>query len=200
MKTQDPTTPRTGGDSRSGGDGTERIKQTGKEAASAAKRQARARLEEGKHSAATTASHASETLDEVSSTLAAEGHETLAQAVHATSARISSFARYVETHNLDELTQEARRLARENPGLLIAGGVALGVALGRFFKASAASSAAQEGMGETTRTGGSADYMGAGADPYAGADSYAGADPHAEQRPSDPNRLTTQQSEGWRQP
>lgn len=52
------------------------------------------------------------------------------------SARLGDLAGYLQTRSLDEITGEMRRMARENPALFIAGGVAAGLLLSRFFKAS----------------------------------------------------------------
>jgi hypothetical protein len=119
-------------------DSTARVKQAGREAASRTKEELRSRLEHGKASAATAVGETTEALDQASARWAEGGHETLAEAASAMSAKLAKLADYVETHSLDEVTRDARRVARENPALMIAGGVALGLALSRFFKASAA--------------------------------------------------------------
>jgi hypothetical protein len=116
----------------------QRVKEAGREAVSQAKQQAEAKFEKGAQSAAAAADQTTEALDRMGANLEAEGHDTLAQAAYATSARISTLARYVETRTLDELTREAGQMARNNPALMIAGGVVLGLALSRFFKGSSA--------------------------------------------------------------
>jgi hypothetical protein len=50
--------------------------------------------------------------------------------------RLHGFSDYLENRRIDELFEDARRLAQRNPGLFIAGGVVLGLALSRFLKAS----------------------------------------------------------------
>lgn len=139
MEPKDTTKPAYGGSNadRQGSDEqAERIKQAGKDATENVRRKARSRLEEGKDTAAAAADDTRSALEAAGSRLSEQGHETLAQAAYQASERISTLAEYIETHSLDELTQEARRLARSNPALMIAGGVALGFALSRFFKAS----------------------------------------------------------------
>lgn len=113
-----------------------RIKDVAKDAASSAKEQVRTKLEEGKRHATEVASSTTSALEKVATDLSAEGQETLAQAAAAMSEKLTGLARYVETRSVDDLMRDAQRLAQRNPGLLLAGGVALGLALSRFFKAS----------------------------------------------------------------
>lgn len=116
----------------------ERIREAGREGMAAARQQAESKLDQGRQATAETADRTSRALDETASRLSAEGQESLAQAASALSHRLSNLAGYLENHSLDELTHEARRIARDNPALFIAGGVAVGLALSRFFKASTA--------------------------------------------------------------
>jgi hypothetical protein len=52
------------------------------------------------------------------------------------SAQLAKLAEHVGSKSLDELARDARDLAQRNPGLVIAGGLAIGFALTRFVKAS----------------------------------------------------------------
>jgi hypothetical protein len=118
----------------------ERIKKAGKEMASDMARevndQARSTLESGKAQAADAVERTSAALDETAANLAAEGQESLAQVAGMLSGQLSGLAHALESRSLDDLVGEARNLAHRNPGLFLAGGVALGIALSRFFKAS----------------------------------------------------------------
>ena len=67
------------------------------------------------------------------------GQAKLSEATAALASKMHGFSSYLENRSVDDLFDDARRLAARNPGLLIAGGVVLGVALSRFFKASMAS-------------------------------------------------------------
>jgi hypothetical protein len=111
-------------------------KRAGKEGAAAARDAAQSGIEEGRQSAATVAADASDALDETAASLYARGQEGLAQAAGEMSQRLSRLADYLEDRSTDDLMREARRLARDNPTMFIAGGLALGIALSRFFKAS----------------------------------------------------------------
>jgi hypothetical protein len=52
------------------------------------------------------------------------------------STRLSEAAHHLEGRSIDELANDAKRLARENPALFMLGSVAVGFGLSRFFKAS----------------------------------------------------------------
>ncbi|MFW6094553.1 MAG: hypothetical protein ACODAC_11320 [Pseudomonadota bacterium] len=138
MKSPDPTNqPRGNGDPRGEADAGERVRQTGQEAVEAAKSETRQRLEQGKSTAADTVASTSEALDEAARSLSSQGQETLAQAISTLSGRLSGLAGQLESRSVEDLTRDASRLARANPAIFVAGSVALGVALSRFFKASA---------------------------------------------------------------
>lgn len=132
MSTPTPGTPRGPGDTR----GESRAKRAGKEGAAAARETAQSRIDEGKRTAASVAGDASDALDETAASLSARGQDSLAEAATAMSDRLSQLSGYLEGRSTDELMREARRLARDNPAMFVAGGVALGLALSRFFKAS----------------------------------------------------------------
>lgn len=105
-------------------------------AASSAKDQVREKIEDGKRAATSAAEDTTEALDNVASDLSAQGHESLAKATSTMSAQLAELADHVGNKSLDELVRDARDLASRNPGLVIAGGLAIGFALTRFVKAS----------------------------------------------------------------
>lgn len=145
-----------------GGDDKERIRQAGQEALSGATEDVRARLERGKSTAADSAASTSEVLEHTASDLSSHGQESLARATSALAGRLSDLATQLEQRSLDELTRDASELARRNPGLFVAGGLAVGVALSRFFKATPPS--AESSTTGVQRSGGPA-YGGEGALP-----------------------------------
>lgn len=114
----------------------ERIEQAGREGAAVFKDEARSSLERGKSSAAGMAGDASDALEEAASSLASQGRDSLADAASMMSTRLSGLAEALESRSVDDLLRQARRMARENPALFAAGGVAVGLALARFFRAS----------------------------------------------------------------
>lgn len=111
----------------------------GREAASAAKRHADTLLADVKSGAADAAHEISGAIDPLAGSLADSGQETLGRAVGALSNRLHRFAGYLEEISLNDLARDGQRMAQRNPGLFIAGGLALGFALSRFLKASAGS-------------------------------------------------------------
>jgi hypothetical protein len=82
------------------------------------------------------AADASDAIDATAGTLAESGHETLSQFAASISDRVRTFSTYLENRQLEELVDDARRLAQRNPALFVAGGIALGFTLSRFLKAS----------------------------------------------------------------
>src|SRR5690606_34687008 len=75
-------------------------------------------------------------MNQAASAFAERGQQSLSQAAQVLSGRLGDLSGYLQTRSLDEIVAEARRMARENPALFIAGGVAAGLLLSRFFKAS----------------------------------------------------------------
>jgi hypothetical protein len=88
--------------------------------------------------ATTLTAEASAAIDRAADGFASSGQETLSQATAALSDRVRTLSKYLEDRRLEDLIGDARQLARSNPTLFVAGGVALGFALSRFLKASAA--------------------------------------------------------------
>lgn len=136
-------------DPESPADPNERLKHAGERAASSAKAKARSGFDQSKRAAADSADRASEALSEASEKLSEAKEQTLADGAKFLSERLSSLADDLKNRSVDELTSDARRLARDNPGMFVAGGVALGLALTRFFKASASTSGPRGGNGDT---------------------------------------------------
>jgi hypothetical protein len=118
----------------------ERLKATAEgvagQAAELARQQAEGVYRRGSESASIAARSGADALDETANRLSAEGQESLAQAASYMSHRLSDLASQLEHPNLDDLMQQARRLARDNPALFVGGGVVVGLALSRFFRAS----------------------------------------------------------------
>lgn len=114
----------------------ERMKESAKQAAGSLQDEARGRLEGGKSTVARSARRTADALHQAADSLSAEGEGGLSQAFAVMADQLSALSASVERRSLDELSRDAQRLARENPGIFIAGGVVLGVALTRFFKAS----------------------------------------------------------------
>ena len=117
------TTDRTQGSSGKTGI-TERIKQDGRDKIESTKRSAADQIEQVAHAL----SRAGEELN--------QSQPTLANYASQFSSTVNTLATRLRDGNLDELIDETRELARRNPTMFLAGGVALGFALSRFLKAS----------------------------------------------------------------
>ena len=115
----------------------ERIREAGQAGAAAAKDAVKSQLNEGKTAASQAARSTAEAMEEAASSLAGQDRDSLARVASSMAEQLSDLAKSLEQRSLDELTRDARQLARKHPGLFIAGGVALGLAMGRFFRASA---------------------------------------------------------------
>lgn len=126
------------------GEATERMKQAGRETVDSVRNEARGAAQEtatkGQTAAASVAGDSAEALDRAAQAYAEQGNESLARSASALSSKLAALADRLEHQSLDDLTREAKRIARNNPAQFIAGGLVLGLALSRFFKASSSRS------------------------------------------------------------
>jgi hypothetical protein len=111
--------------------------------------EARRRAESMKAQAGEQAERTAHALDSAADELAAEGQESLAHAVSSFSKQLGDLASQLEHKSIDDLVHDAGRLASRNPLLFVAGSVAAGMLLSRFFKARQPTSSAR-GMGAGT--------------------------------------------------
>lgn len=124
---------------------------SGFQAAETAKQTARSVFGDAKRAAVDATEQTASAIGDASASLEDSGQSDLSQATAALASKLHDFSGYLENRSINDLFDDARRLAARNPGLFIAGGVVLGVALSRFFKASMASSS-------STRTRSQADF------------------------------------------
>jgi hypothetical protein len=132
--TSSPRADKSNGDSQRS-DSSERLGNAAREAASGAQRQAESVYRDVSSGAATTADETSDVIENAATALDESGHETLGKATAALADHVRKFSAYLESRKLEDFVRDAQRLAQRNPALFIAGGVALGFALSRFFKA-----------------------------------------------------------------
>ncbi len=120
------------------GDGTtqQKIKQEIKDAKREVGAKARKKAEAGQHRLAEEADALSDAIDAAAATLDDNDRQGLARYTREMSRRLAEAAGHLEGRSLDELADDAKRLARENPALFMLGSVAVGFGLSRFFKAS----------------------------------------------------------------
>lgn len=132
----DPSRPTNGSNRSQDRSTAERLATAGSQAAQSAKRQAESAFSDAKHTAAAAAGNTSAAIDSAAAALADSGQQNLSQLAQSMSQRLSEFAGYLEQRSVNELMSDAGNIAKRNPGLFIAGGVVLGIALSRFLKAS----------------------------------------------------------------
>jgi exonuclease VII small subunit len=99
----------------------QRLKQDGKQT-----------LEQRKRSAADHINDIAQALERAASQL----DDPLASYANRAALGVGNLATRLREGSIDDLLEDTRRLARRNPALFLAGGVAIGFALSRFIKAS----------------------------------------------------------------
>jgi hypothetical protein len=151
---------------------TGRIKEDGKQRIDATKRSAADQIEQ----VANVISRAGSDLN--------DGQPRLANYANRAADRVSSLANRLREASIEDLLEDTRTLARRNPGLFILGGIALGIVVSRFLKASSSNLESSEldyDYGTETYTGESAAATLAGRDDTsttygAGSTSFSGQD------------------------
>ncbi len=135
----DPNRRSVGGMPDDTGNGTTR--QKFEEDARDAKREvgamAREQADAGKHRLADEADALSDAIDAAASNLDDHDREGLARYARELSSKLADAAGQLEGRSVDELANDAKRLARNSPALFMLGSIAVGFGLSRFFKASA---------------------------------------------------------------
>lgn len=123
-------------DDNGGGSTQQKVKQDAKDATRQAKSKAREQVETGQHRVAEEADTLSDAIDAAAASFDEHDRQGLARYTREMSTRLSEAAHHLEGRSIDELADDAKRLARENPALFMLGSVAVGFGLSRFFKAS----------------------------------------------------------------
>lgn len=135
---QDPSGRST--DSMSGNSGNGTTKQKIDEDIQDAKHElgskAREEAESGQHRVADEADALSDAIDAAASNLDDNDREGLAHYARELSSNLSDAAGQLEGRSVDELANDAKRLARKNPAMFMLGSIAVGFGLSRFFAAS----------------------------------------------------------------
>jgi hypothetical protein len=98
---------------------------------------ARESAEAGQHRLADEADALSEAIDAAASSLDDHDRQGLARYARELSSTIANAAGQLEGRSVDELANDAKSLARNNPAMFMLGSIAVGFGLSRFFKASA---------------------------------------------------------------
>lgn len=155
----------------------ERIRQDGRQ-----------RLETSKRSAAEQLQEVAQALDRAGAQLD-QSQPTLASYTSHLASGVGNFATRLREGSFDELLEDTRQIARRNPALFMAGGVALGIALARFLRASSENVSSHsysqaEDYGATGASPASGEFSGAPSS-Y-GAGTPGSSNPDAGRQSSDP--------------
>lgn len=119
---------------------TDRIKEDGKQ-----------RIDSTKRSAADQIEQVAGVISRAGSELG-DGQPRLAGYANQAADRVNALANRLRTASIEDLIEDTRDLARRNPGLFILGGVALGIVVSRFLKASSSNLRSDEDWEYGTET------------------------------------------------
>jgi hypothetical protein len=135
-----------------------RLKQTASEVTEKATVKGKQKLEQGKNAAAAQAERIGNAIERAAEQLD-DGDGTLTGYAQKLAGGMQRMAETLRTRSIDDITADVQSLARRNPTAFILGSVAVGVALGRFLRASPERSAfaADQNAGFDDVTG---DYVG----------------------------------------
>lgn len=115
---------------------TGEAKSSAKQASKEAKQQAAQTLDENRGRAADELDKIAHAARAAASELEGQQDEGLSNYVSEMAQSIGTLANSLREKSLDELVQDAKQIARNNPTLFLAGSIAVGLGLSRFAKAS----------------------------------------------------------------
>ena len=121
-----------------------KIKSEATAVAQGAKRQGQEQFETRKHAAADQTEKLAGVVERVADEFKDQDQQSLAEYAGQLAGSMKSFAENLRDRSLDEVIRDTQQLARNNPTLFLMGSVAVGIALSRFFKASADRSTRQD--------------------------------------------------------
>src|SRR5690606_29180870 len=131
------TADRTAAPGARASDDLEQTRDSAREQVERAKKAGKEQLETGKENVADRADEVADAVDSAGYELHRQGQQTLAAYAGHLAQKLSWFADKLRTSSVDELMADAQAFARRNPGVFVLGSIGVGVALGRFLKASA---------------------------------------------------------------
>lgn len=119
----------------------DKVQEDAKRAARHAGSEVRSQGEAARQRAAEEAEALSEVTRAAASEFGDRHRPGLAHYARVASDNLADVAQRLQERSVEDLAEEARRLARDNPGLFVAGSIAVGFGLGRFMQASTDSTA-----------------------------------------------------------
>lgn len=134
----DPSSRSAGSMSDDAGNGApkQKVEEDVQDAKREAGAEVREKAEAGQHRLAEEADALSDAIDAAASNLDDQDREGLARYARELSSQLATAAGQIEGRSVDELANDAKRLARNNPAMFMFGSIAVGFGLSRFFKAS----------------------------------------------------------------
>jgi hypothetical protein len=115
----------------------ERVKSDAAEVLGKTKEAGQQQLESGRQAAVNQAEKVAAVIEEASSQFKQNDLQTLANYASEIGSTIKGFSENLHNRSIDDLVKDIQGIARRNPTALLLGSVAIGVAISRFFKASA---------------------------------------------------------------
>jgi len=97
---------------------------------------AKEKAQQGMGQAAQQADRLADTVDAVATSLSQQNREGLAEYARKLSQNLTTLAGHLQTRSVDELIDDAKQLARNNPSMFLLGSIAIGFGLTRFLRAS----------------------------------------------------------------
>lgn len=110
-----------------------------------ARDQVKSQLGQQKDRAAGSLNGLTHSAHEVGDTLRRNNLPQAADATEALAGHVDRIADYLKSSEIDDLARDAERFARENPAVVLAGALVVGVLIGRFFRASSRTTTATNG-------------------------------------------------------
>jgi cytosine/adenosine deaminase-related metal-dependent hydrolase len=115
----------------------ERLKSDAADVVEKAKQAGQQQLETGKQTAASQAEKVAAVVEQASSQFKEQNLQTLADYTSEIGSTIKSFSESLQNRSVEDLLKDVQSIARRNPTAFVLGSIAVGVAISRFFKASA---------------------------------------------------------------
>jgi hypothetical protein len=122
---------------KSGGEVLNKVKSEAAGVAEDVKRQGQEQFETRKHTAADQTEKLAGVVERVAEEFQGQDQQSLAEYAGQLAGTMKKFAENLRDRSLDDVIRDTQQLARNNPTLFLMGSVAVGIALSRFFKASA---------------------------------------------------------------
>jgi hypothetical protein len=115
----------------------ERAKRHAAERAEAARSRGKEQLDEAKAEVADRAERIADAVETTAEELGSDGDDTISEYGRSLATLVRRLAGGLRERDIDDFAQELSGFARRNPGLFLAGSVALGFGISRFLKATA---------------------------------------------------------------